>query len=927
VTSPLVGRDAELALVTLRLTAIGAGAGGVLVVLGEAGVGKSRLLAETARLAEETGLIVLTGRAVEGGGTYRALAEALLPAVRDRPELATAPGLRPYRAALGRLLPAWPAPAGDPKPAGDPEPAVDPAVVLAEGLLALLDRIAPAGCLLALDDLHWADPETLALVDYLAAAAATRPVLVAAAARDDGPVPVALDRAARRPGGSPVWLSRLGAADVAALVASRAAGPLPDELLRQLVQRSDGLPLLVEELLAGLAGQAGNGGGTPGAGGAPAVPPSLAGLVAGRLDRLDPAARRVVRAAAVLGADPDWALLAGVTGAPEAFVLDALDAAATAGLLVADGDRLRWRHALTRDAVLAAVLPPERAAVARRAAAALVDRGGPDDDALAAELLTAAGERAAAAEVLLRLARRDLSRAALRSALDLLTRAAATGAAPPGVAVERVRALTLVGDVPAAIEVGTAALAGVTGDAHAELCLQLARAAVVGSRWAQARTWLERAGRPDDPRSLVLAADAALGFGQLAETARLGAAAVARAERTGPPELLCEALAVVGRSAYFADPAAADAAFRRAAQVAAEHGLTAQRVDALVGCGTLELLDGHAAPALWAARELALDAGMLARAAGVDLVLLDPLWAGPGPAAAEPYAREAADFYTRLRIPAGRAVAEAAVAGCLAGQGRPAGDLPARDGIPPEAAAAAGLARAFGPLLAGDVSAAARLLDDGMAGLLAHDPAPPMMTWGLWVLLRTAAGDRDAEARERLRGHPAAARPVNRGALAYADAIAAGRAGDGSLAAGLLAAGDADLAGSPWWHRLLRLHVLAAAVVDGWGDPVPALRADLAGHERAGADALARTARDLLRRAGAPTRRGRGDSTVPPGLRALGVTSREMDVLALIAAGLTNAQVAQRLFLSVRTVETHVASLLAKTGATSRAELRVAAER
>ena len=128
---------------------------------------------------------------------------------------------------------------------------------------------------------------------------------------------------------------------------------------------------------------------------------------------------------------------------------------------------------------------------------------------------------------------------------------------------------------------------------------------------------------------------------------------------------------MVGRSAYFADPAAADAAFRRAAQVAAEHGLAAQRVDALIGSGTLELVEGADAPALRAARELALDAGMLARAAGVDLVLLEPVWHRHGPAAAEPYAREAVDLYTRLRIPAGRATARAGLAACLAGQELP----------------------------------------------------------------------------------------------------------------------------------------------------------------------------------------------------------------------------------------------------------------
>jgi DNA-binding NarL/FixJ family response regulator len=72
-----------------------------------------------------------------------------------------------------------------------------------------------------------------------------------------------------------------------------------------------------------------------------------------------------------------------------------------------------------------------------------------------------------------------------------------------------------------------------------------------------------------------------------------------------------------------------------------------------------------------------------------------------------------------------------------------------------------------------------------------------------------------------------------------------------------------------------------------------------------------------------PTRRGRGDAGVPPHLRERGVTSREMDVLRQVADGLTNAEIAARLFLSRRTVDTHVAALLAKTGARNRAELRL----
>jgi len=78
----------------------------------------------------------------------------------------------------------------------------------------------------------------------------------------------------------------------------------------------------------------------------------------------------------------------------------------------------------------------------------------------------------------------------------------------------------------------------------------------------------------------------------------------------------------------------------------------------------------------------------------------------------------------------------------------------------------------------------------------------------------------------------------------------------------------------------------------------------------------------ILRAAGAPVpRKGRGDSSVPQGLRTRGVTSREMDVLRLVGRGLTNADIAKNLFLSRRTVETHIASLLRKLDAQTRAQL------
>jgi hypothetical protein len=137
------------------------------------------------------------------------------------------------------------------------------------------------------------------------------------------------------------------------------------------------------------------------------------------------------------------------------------------------------------------------------------------------------------------------------------------------------------------------------------------------------------------------------------------------------------------------------------------------------------------------------------------------------------------------------------------------------------------------------------------------------------VLLRTVVADRDTEARDFLRTAGVGRRDVNRAALTYADAVAAGRAGRARAASDLLAAADALVVARPWWGRLLRLIALESAVADGWGEPVPALRADLTVFERNGEHQLARTARDLLRQAGAPTRRGRGSSPVPPALRAM----------------------------------------------------------
>lgn len=213
-----------------------------------------------------------------------------------------------------------------------------------------------------------------------------------------------------------------------------------------------------------------------------------------------------------------------------------------------------------------------------------------------------------------------------------------------------------------------------------------------------------------------------------------------------------------------------------------------------------------------------------------------------------------------------------------------------------------------------------------MPRLVENAATAPLHVIGLWALVRTVAGDAGdggRAARDAVRATAAAERAANRAALGYADAVADGRSGLTERAAETFAEADAVLRPGSWWRQVLRLLALERAVIDGWGDPVPELRANLAEHERSGEDHLARVCRDLLRRAGAPTRRGRGAGAVPPQLRAAGVTSRELDVLRLVQDGRSNAEIAERLFLSRRTVETHVAHLLAKSGTSDRAALAV----
>ncbi|HSK57753.1 MAG TPA: BREX system ATP-binding domain-containing protein, partial [Actinomycetospora sp.] len=309
----LVGRDEELDTLRRAVDRAAAGQGGCVLVTGEAGVGKSRLLTTVVEAASSSGTVVLRGQAVPSPAPapYRPLIEAFTSGLRGRPPPSGGPASAGLAPALELLVPAWRT-----DPAADrAEPSV---VLVGEAALTLLD-VADVGhgVLVALDDLQGADPETLGVLDYLVRQIADRPVLIVATARHgevDGAdrwVRSLADRRAARV----LEPARLSDEEVAAMVTACLAPPTPAaEVVTMLARRAGGLPLLVEDLLTTLleAGSLTLDGDRWAVCGEvrSVVPSSFATSVADRVAALPAPVRRVVEAAAVVGERFDWRTVA-----------------------------------------------------------------------------------------------------------------------------------------------------------------------------------------------------------------------------------------------------------------------------------------------------------------------------------------------------------------------------------------------------------------------------------------------------------------------------------------------------------------------------------------------------------------------------------------------------------------------------------------
>src|SRR6516165_5313084 len=421
--TPLVGRDADLSQIGDALARAGEGAGSIVVISGEAGIGKTRLCAEVRRSHRQRGGRVLLGRAAprEASIPYAALADALRGARRAEPAV--------WEAARARAGILWAvAPELAPE-AGAPGRSAD-RLVLFEALLDAVDEAAGDGTALwVLDDLHWADDSTWEFVRYAARRAADLALVLAVTYREEEIGPAhpwwpGLVRLKREPSVLSLPLARLRAADGARIV--RAVDPaLPDGTVAGIVERGAGTPLLVEEL-ASLASRPGD---------LLGVPDIVQATVRERAGRLDPAGRALLAVAAVAGLEVDAALLASVL--PEGRPGDLI----AAGLLNReDEDRFRFRHPLLQEAAYQEVPAGRRRALHEQIAAAIakggshlaervavhLERAGRPEAALsvletAAEEASRAGQVGRAATLYLgafQLARRHRSLAGQRARLE-----------------------------------------------------------------------------------------------------------------------------------------------------------------------------------------------------------------------------------------------------------------------------------------------------------------------------------------------------------------------------------------------------------------------------------------------------------------------------------------------------------------------------
>jgi DNA-binding winged helix-turn-helix (wHTH) protein len=385
VRAPFVGRREELAYLEARAAAACLGHGACVVVTGEAGIGKTRLLEENAEWARDQGLRVLWGRFLEADGAppYAAFAEAFGDYARstDRGTLRAVLGI--HAPVLARLAPAVRERLATLPELDALEPEDDRSRV-AEAIVESIRAIAASGpVLLVLEDLHWAGRASLAVLPRIAAIVPQSKLLVVASVRSSDPGGAlardALGRVPLGPRCGTITLGELPRERVGELLERLAGHPLGDDFVDRLHRGTGGNPLLLHQILLHLV-EAGQLGRSQGAW-APEleldqldVPASVRDVVGRRLARLSEDTRRLLAVASVSASSFDFESAWRAAGLEEEPALDALDEALEAQLVREADDPRRYEfcHALVRQVIYGALSASRRTRAHRRYAQSLV---------------------------------------------------------------------------------------------------------------------------------------------------------------------------------------------------------------------------------------------------------------------------------------------------------------------------------------------------------------------------------------------------------------------------------------------------------------------------------------------------------------------------------------------------------------------------
>jgi ATP/maltotriose-dependent transcriptional regulator MalT len=980
---PLVARTTEIAQLRSALARADSGTAGAVLVSGDAGVGKSRLLDELSHYATEQGALVLSGRCLDVGETglpYLPFAEVIAQLQRIDPAAVHS------RPALARLLPG-PAPldAGERREPREPlgvtpppgrnhgQPERDLAQLqLFDALFALLGELAEQQCvLLVIEDLHWADPSTRDLMSFLLSRLRDQRLLIVASYRSDDlhrrhPLRRLLAELVRLPAVERLDLTPFNTADARAFVAALAESPIPEDLIAQVAERSEGNAFFAEELMDACLDTDG-------------VPTALADVLLARVERLSSGTQALVRLASVAGRRVQHSRLQGVARRVGVDFDEPLLEAVQHNVLQVDrADFYAFRHALLREAVYGDLLPGERV----RLHAAYAQE-------IAAQIATTGGRRGLAAA----LAHHSLESNDLVTALDASVRAGleAMDVGAPAEALRHIeQALKLwnsvgVDDRPTKVTEDdllrkASYLAGASGEP--ERAVAFARSAVsqvdavqdpeqaaetyrrltmalqvVENRHQESVDAIEHAWRlvaerpPSRTRAWVLAVRASTLRRVDPDAARRSAEQAiedSRVAGTGGAE--ADALATLGLLDGYAgniDMAKQHltAAVRRAA--AAEAFSTELRARYFVGMHSLDkgLLD-EAVRYYDESVERARETGLTWSSYGLELRIAQTItkyacgdWDG-AQAAAEPPGRQVSD--TVLARLAGGGAFVMVGRGRLDEAEKTLKELRGHWHRDMEIVMYSGYCGAALYVWRNDPDRAAAVVNDVLAWVAKSD-----VDWHLG-LIRLAAWGITAQAMLAHRARLERDTGAEQAAIAEADRLL--KLAEDNAAHGIPWTGDLGPEGRAWlitakaertrltgagdpdaWQAVVdafgygdvylqalsRWHHAEALVVtaDGRDEAASELAAANQVAARLGAAPLAAAIADLARRS-----RLTVPGLIAPRDHVDPFTPRERAVLTLVAAGRTNRQVGEELYISEKTVSVHLSRIMAKLGASRRAE-------